>query len=70
MTYCQMLVSPEAVYNCVAALGEIGKVQFKDVIKIMLFCFSSKEDMYGSNNQNVHFFIVKLLSVEKYYKRM
>ena len=32
MTYCQALVPPEAVYNCVAALGEIGKVQFKDVM--------------------------------------
>jgi len=36
MSYCQMLVPPEAVYNCVAALGEIGKVQFKDVIKSLL----------------------------------
>jgi len=34
MSYCQMLVPLEAVYNCVAVLGEIGKVQFKDVITI------------------------------------
>ena len=32
-------MQPDAVYNCVAALGEIGKVQFKDVIKSLLsFC--------------------------------
>jgi len=37
MSYCQMLVPPEAVYNCVAALGQMGKVQFKDVIKSLLF---------------------------------
>jgi len=40
MTYCQVLVSPEAVYNCVAALGEIGKVQFKDVIKVSVVCIA------------------------------
>ena len=37
MTYCQMVVPPEAVYNCVVALGEMGKVQFKDVRKSLLF---------------------------------
>lgn len=39
MTYCQMLVPPEAVYTCVAALGEIGKVQFRDVSDTLLFSF-------------------------------
>jgi len=37
MTYCQVLLPQEALYNCVAGLGEIGRVQFKDVIKNLLF---------------------------------
>ena len=37
MTYCQMLVPPEAAYTCVAALGEIGQVQFKDVMQSCWF---------------------------------
>jgi len=36
MTYCQILASPEAIYNVVAALGEHCMVQFKDVITNLL----------------------------------
>jgi len=37
MTYCQVLIPPETVYNCMAALGEIGKAEFKDVIKFRIY---------------------------------
>jgi len=48
MTYCQILVPPEAAYTCVAALGEIGQVQFKDVRQLCCFfaiCFLWNTDV-------------------------
>lgn len=31
MTLCQLFIQPEAAYNSVAELGEIGIAQFRDV---------------------------------------
>jgi V-type H+-transporting ATPase subunit a len=31
VTLCQMFIQPEAAYNSVSELGEIGSVQFRDV---------------------------------------
>lgn len=33
MDLCQLLIQPEAAYNIVSELGEIGAVQFNDVIR-------------------------------------
>jgi V-type H+-transporting ATPase subunit a len=33
MTLCQIYFQAEAVYSCIAQLGELGIVQFRDVRK-------------------------------------
>lgn len=40
MTLCQLFVQSEAAFNCVAELGELGLVQFRDVSQVDLFLFS------------------------------
>lgn len=40
MALCQMFVQPEAAYNSVSDLGELGLVQFRDVSgDFFLNCF-------------------------------
>lgn len=34
MTLCQIYFQSEAAYTCVAQLGELGIVQFRDVINL------------------------------------
>ena len=37
MTLCELFIQPEAAYNCMSELGELGMVQFKDVrLKLLL----------------------------------
>ncbi len=33
MSLCQLFLQPDAAYNCIAELGELGIVQFRDVRK-------------------------------------
>ena len=42
MTLCQIYFQAEAAYSCVAQLGELGIVQFRDVI-FKYFYFSLKK---------------------------
>lgn len=50
MTLCQVFLAPEAAYNNMADLGELGCVQFRDVgCKMQLFYISTflhMEDNY------------------------
>jgi len=67
MTYCQVLVPPEAVYNCVAALGEIGRVQFNDVmmsLRYKFFWYLKDRCMLLADRQ-FSLLMVKSCSVEK-----
>ncbi len=37
MTLCQLFLQPDAAYSCIAELGELGIVQFRDVRIIQIF---------------------------------
>ena len=39
MTLCQIYFQSEAAYSCVAQLGELGIVQFRDVIIVLKFFY-------------------------------
>lgn len=61
MTLCQIYFQSEAAYSCVAQLGELGIVQFRDVIKSSLFWI---------NPFDVFFILLLFFLVKPEYKRI
>lgn len=52
MSLCQLFIQPEAAYQSVAELGEIGIAQFRDVSWIK--CSAQMEENVGGNSIQSH----------------
>lgn len=49
MTLCQIYFQAEAAFTCIAHLGELGIVQFKDVSILKIHSFFSKKLIFFRN---------------------